>query len=560
MEFLNAEKAEKKERPVRVLQYGEGNFLRAFADYMFDVANEKGVFDGDIVIVKPRNLGSLEKFKKQDSCYTVCFRGIKNGKPGISKRVVTAVKETLSAYDDYGRYMAYAHLDTLRFIVSNTTEAGIVYDEKDRLEDMPQQTYPGKLCRFLYERYVFFSGAADKGLIVLPVELIDNNGTELKKCVMKHAEKWGLTHAFMKWLDESCIFASTLVDRIVPGFPKDEAEKLFNEWGYRDDLAVTAEPYGLWIIESEKDISKELPLKEAGMDIVFTDDLKPYKKRKVRILNGAHTSFVPASFLAGNDYVRQSMEDDDISSFMKKTLFDEIIPALVESEKRPEGTLSGESECKERPEGIPAGESECKEKTEGVFSGESESGEGRTEFVNVTNSEKEASVEKDNASASFEDECRQFAEDVITRFMNPYVKHMHMSIALNSVSKWRTRCLPSLLDYVKYFGKLPVCLTFSLAALMELYTGNEVKDGFLICHRGSEEYRISDDAAVLDFFAKHSQEQPESFVNALFEREDFFGIRPDEIPGFADAVTENLKRIRQEGSRNVIRVFLSDYE
>ena len=534
MRTISEEIVEKKERPVRVLQYGEGNFLRAFTDYMFDVANEKGLFDGDIVIIKPRNTGSLEKFTRQDCCYTVCFRGITDGKAGVSERVVTSVKEALSAYDDYEKYMRYAHLDTLKFIVSNTTEAGILYDGRDAYEDKPQNSYPGKLCRFLYERFAYFSdsvgGASDKGLIILPVELIDNNGAVLRDCVLKYAAQWDLSDAFMEWLKNDCVFASTLVDRIVPGFPKDEAEEMFEKWGYRDELAVTAEPYGLWIIESEKDISKEVPLKAAGQDVMFTKNLAPFKKRKVRILNGAHTSFVPASFLAGNDYVLQSIEDKDIYGFIRGTLFEEIIPALVESERRT-AVRNGEN--------VPA-------RCEDSLSGPGDKA-GQIKGIEAGNEAGEDLI------AGFEKDCEKFAEDVISRFANPYVKHMHMSIALNSVSKWKTRCLPSLLDYVNFYGKLPKRLTFSMAALIELYKGKELRDGLMVCNRGEEEYTLSDDPAVLEFFVKDDGTEKEDLVRAYLEKSEFHGMDLNMIEGFTEAVISVLELIESEGIRAAMK-------
>ena len=288
MELLNKEKTGKKERPVKVLQFGEGNFLRGFVDYMIDIANEKGEFDGDIVLVKPIEFGSLERFHAQECQYTVSLRGIVDGEAKVANRQVTSVTDVVDCYGEYEKYNDFAKSDTLRYIVSNTTEAGIVYDESDRLEMEPPKTYPGKLTKFLYERYKHFNGAADKGLVMLPVELIDDNGIMLKKCVLQFAQLWKLEEGFVNWLNEACIFCSTLVDRIITGYPRDEDTKLWEEWGYKDELIVTGEPFALWVIECPKDISKELPLDKAGLPVIYTDNQKPYKQRKVRILNGAH--------------------------------------------------------------------------------------------------------------------------------------------------------------------------------------------------------------------------------------------------------------------------------
>ena len=483
MEYLNAAKTGKKERPVKVLQFGEGNFLRGFVDYMIDIANEKGQFDGDIVLIKPIEFGSLERFGRQDCQYTVSLRGITDGKAEVKNRIITSVADTADAYTEYEKYSAYAKLDTLRYIVSNTTEAGIVYDENDRFECTPPHTFPGKLTKFLYERFTYFNGARDKGLVMLPVELIDDNGIHLKECVLKQIKNWNLGDDFKNWVEEACIFCSTLVDRIITGYPKGEDEKLWEEWGYKDELIVTGEPFALWVIECPKDISGEFPLDAAGLPVIYTDNQKPYKQRKVRILNGAHTSFVLASFLCGNDIVLQSMEDEDIMKYIQATIFDEVIPTLTLPKK----------------------------------------------------------------------DLEEFAEAVITRFKNPYVKHALLSISLNSVSKWRARCMPSFLGYAEQFGKLPAHLTFSLAALMAFYTGNEIRDGALIGNRGEEEYKIMDDAAVLEFFAENSGKDTDEFAKAFLGREDFFGQDLNQVEGLTETVAGYLSDIRELGMREAIR-------
>lgn len=482
MELLNRQKTGKKERPVKVLQFGEGNFLRAFVDYMIDIANEKGVFDGDIVLVKPIEFGTLDRFHDQECQYTVQLRGIVDGEPKRINRIVTSVADVVDAYNEYEKYADFARLDTLRYIVSNTTEAGIVYDETDQFESNPPKTYPGKLTKFLYERYQHFNGAPDKGLVMLPVELIDDNGIHLKECVLKFAKLWKLEDAFTAWINDACVFTSTLVDRIVTGYPRDEAEELCKEFGYQDNLIVTGEPFALWVIESAKDISEEFPLPKAGLPVIFTDNQKPYKQRKVRILNGAHTSFVLASYLCGNDIVLESMNDKLILDFIKATIFDEVIPTLTLPKK----------------------------------------------------------------------ELDEFAEAVLTRFNNPYVKHAHLSISLNSVSKWRARCMPSFLGYIEKEGKLPEHLTFSLAALMAFYTGTEIRDKALIGHRDGQEYNIMDDAAVLEFFAANSSKEPKEYVHAVLANTDFWGQDLSALAGVEEAIVSYLTDIRAVGMRRTM--------
>lgn len=310
-----------------MIQFGEGNFLRAFVDYMIDVANEAGVFDGSIAIVKPISFGSLEMFNKQDNLYTVVLRGKENGQTVNDSRIVTSVSKVMDCKDDYEDYMALAKLDTLRFVVSNTTEAGIVLDKNDSIEGLPT-TYPGKLTKFLYERYMAFDGDKNKGLIILPVELIENNGGKLKECVLALCDCWKLPETFKTWLKEACVFGSTLVDRIVTGYPRNEVAAICEELGYEDNLVDVGEPFGLWVIESDKDISKELPLDKAGLPVVFTDNQKPYRERKVRVLNGAHTSSVLAGYLYGLDIVRDCMHDEIMGKFIRQVVMEEIVPQV----------------------------------------------------------------------------------------------------------------------------------------------------------------------------------------------------------------------------------------
>lgn len=483
MKLLNNEIAKGIERPIKVLQYGEGNFLRAFADYMIDVANEKGLFDGNIVFVKPIAYGSLNDLKRQDYRYTLSLRGKENGNTKVINRVITSAADAVEAIEEYDKYAAYAECETLRFIISNTTEAGIVFDEKDSFKAAPPKTFPGKLTKFLYERYEFFKGDSTKGLIIIPCELIENNGGTLKRCVFKFADLWKLEPGFLTWINEACIFCSTLVDRIVTGYPKEEAAEICRGLGYEDTLLVTGELFGLWVIESEKDISGEFSLEKAGLPVIFTDNQKPYRDRKVRILNGAHTSFVLASYLAGNDYVLESMQDQDVKDFMVKTIFDEIIPTL---------TLPKE-------------------------------------------------------------ELNSFADSVIERFENPYIKHALLSISLNSVSKWKSRCLPSFKEYVEKYGKLPLHLTFSLAALLCFYRSDEPADHGLTGHRGQDSYQIMDDDSVLEFFRTHSKLSTREFVEAYLNNKNFFSEDLKKYKSLTDMLTLYIDTIDKVGMREAIR-------
>ena len=479
MDVLNKQLTNPVKRPVKVVQFGEGNFLRGFVDYMIDIANEQGKFDGSIVLIKPIEFGSLDNFHAQDCQYTVSLRGRVDGEGKILNRVITSVSDAVDAYTEYEKYMGLAEIDTLRFVVSNTTEAGIVFDDTDKFELDPPKTFPGKLTKFLYHRFKTFDGDKDKGLVMLPVELIDDNGIMLHKCVLQLIDLWGLGEEFKNWVEEACVFTSTLVDRIITGYPKATEEAEWEKLGYVDKCLVTGEPFALWVIESTKDISNELPLPEAGLPVIYTDNQKPYKQRKVRILNGAHTSFVLASYLMGNDIVRESMNDDDIRNFMMGTLHEEVIPTLS----------------------LPKADLE------------------------------------------------EFADAVVARFNNPYVDHALLAISLNSVSKWRARCMPSFLGYIEKEGKLPAKLTFSLAALMAFYTVSEIRDKALIGHRDGQEYNILDDMAVLEFFRDNSGKSSAEFAAAFLGREDFFGQNLNEIEGLTDAITAHLENIKTLGMR-----------
>ncbi len=316
--------------PERVLQFGEGNFLRAFVDYFIDKMNETAGFQSKVVLVQPIRGGDAIRgfLNEQEGLYTLFLRGCENGQEVTEKRVISCVSRCINPYSEYETYMECAKNPDLRFIACNTTEAGIVYDPACKKEDKPAESYPGKLTQFLYERYQNFGGEAGKGFVILSCELIDDNGKELEKCVLQYAEQWGLGEGFVDWVKEENIFCSTLVDRIVTGYPRNEAKALCEELGYEDNVIDTGEIFGFWVIEGPQSLKEELPFEAAGLPVLITDNHKPYKQRKVRILNGAHTSMVLGAFLAGQDIVRGCMEDGVIRGFMNKTIYEEIIPTL----------------------------------------------------------------------------------------------------------------------------------------------------------------------------------------------------------------------------------------
>lgn len=383
-----------------VLQFGEGGFLRGFVDYFFHKLQEQGLYDGKIVVVQPIEKGMCQMLADQNCEYNLFLRGIQDGQVVNEHTHITSISRALNPYSQYEDYIALATSSDMRVIVSNTTEAGIEYLGTEHLEDTPPQSYPAKLTQFLYRRFQ----AGLKGLIILPCELIDNNGDNLKACVLKYIELWKLGTEFTSWIEQENDFCNTLVDRIVTGYPRDEAEELCKQIGYTDNLIDTAEIFHLWVIEGHHE--NELPFNKAGYNIVWTDDAKPYKKRKVRILNGGHTSMVLGAYLYGLETVGECLKDEKVSGFLKKCLFDEIVPTL-----------------------------------------------GNT------------------------DTDKEFASAVLERFANPFIKHQLLSIALNSVSKFQVRVLPTIMEYKAQFGSYPEALTCSLAALISFYRTDKANDG-----------------------------------------------------------------------------------
>ena len=314
--------------PEKVLQFGEGNFLRAFVDYWFDLSNEKVGWNGKCVLVQPIANGLTKVINEQEGLYTLYLRGTENGQRVDRKRVISSVSRCLNPYDpeDYATMMQVAVSDDLEYIASNTTEAGIAYDPSCKFDDMPCSSFPGKLTQVLHARYQ----AGKSGLVILSCELIDNNGKELQKCVNLYIDQWGLPEAFRAYVNEACTFCSTLVDRIVPGRIRDpeELKRLEQENGYEDALIDVGEVFGVWNIEGPAWLEEKLPFKAAGLNCPVVPDVTPYKKRKVRILNGAHTGFVLGAYLAGFDIVRDCMQDDVIRGYMNKMLYEEVMPTL----------------------------------------------------------------------------------------------------------------------------------------------------------------------------------------------------------------------------------------
>ncbi|MEX3019770.1 tagaturonate reductase [Kluyvera sp. STS39-E] len=329
MKTLNRHDFPGAQYPERIIQFGEGNFLRAFVDWQIDLLNEKTDLNAGVVIVRPIDSNFPPSLSTQDGLYTTIIRGLNEKGEAVSEaRLIRSVNREISAYSDYAEFLKLAHNPDMRFVFSNTTEAGISYHAGDKFDDAPAVSYPAKLTRLLFERFSHFNGAADKGWVIIPCELIDYNGEALQELVIRYAQEWALPAEFMTWLHESNAFCSTLVDRIVTGYPRDEAAQLESELGYKDGFLDTAEHFYLFVIQGPKSLASELRLDKLALNVLIVDDIKPYKERKVAILNGAHTALVPVAFQSGIDTVGEAMNDAEICAFVEKAIHQEIIPVL----------------------------------------------------------------------------------------------------------------------------------------------------------------------------------------------------------------------------------------
>ncbi len=451
-------------RPIKVVQFGEGNFLRAFVDWMIDILNEKTDFNGNVKIVQPIAQGMGAMINAQDGLYHVVLNGIQNGNRVSEDRLITCVDSVLNPYEDYSKFLALAENPDLKFIFSNTTEAGITFNDSDKTADRLPESFPGKITTLLYHRYVHFKGAADKGLAIIPCELIEKNGTNLKSIVDKYADLWKLPVSFMKWMDSNVHFCNTLVDRIVPGFPKETISEIHARTGFEDNLAVMAEPFHLWVIEAPDSVRKSLPFEKAGLNVKFVPDLTPYRTRKVRILNGAHTALVPVAYLKGLRTVRESVTDPEVGAFLEKVLNEEIIPTLD----------------------LP------------------------------------------------KEELTQFAAEVMERFQNPFIKHELASIALNSISKYKVRVLPSVLGYVAAKGALPGGLLHSLAALIRFYKGD--------WH--GEKLPVNDTPEIMEFFRRVWSGNPDEVARQVLGNTELWGTNLNEIEGMTEKVSGELRGLK----------------
>ncbi len=448
---------------IKIVQFGEGNFLRCFADAYFDTLNEEGC-EYSVDIVTPIR-GNIENFKKQNNRYNIVLRGVEGGKNIERKREISVINSVIDPFEEPEKFYALALDDELKIIISNTTEAGICYNENDSFDGFENISYPAKLTKFLFER--FKSGK--NGVYLMPVELIDNNADKLKECVDAYIKLWNLSDEFKAWNDTQNYYLNTLVDRIVSGYPKDsDTEKRMHSLiGWEDKLLTIGEPFGLWAVEKKGDIASLIPEGKHNIEVVLTDDINYYKKRKVRILNGSHTGIVAMGLVLGKQTVYDCMQDSKIADFMEDLLENEIIP-----------------------------------------------------FVS---SDIEATTE--------------FANSVKSRFLNPYLNHQLISIALNSISKFKARDLVSFKDYYEKNGKIPALLTISLSYLLALYSRVEKTENGYFVLLGEKIYEIKDEKEYLEFFSSGG-----SALDFL-KKKDVWGEDLTQYQNLSETVEKNILKI-----------------
>ncbi|MFK7696079.1 tagaturonate reductase [Paenibacillus sp. HJGM_3] len=476
--------------PVKVLQIGEGNFLRGFVDWMLHVCREQGLYAGSVAVTQPRPSGKakIETLARQDGLYTLVTRGIENGERVERKELITIVAQAFDPYSDWQAFLALADSHELEVVVSNTTEAGLVYRPEPYVEGEPIQSFPGKVAALLYRRYRTFRGAAGRGLVFLPCELLERNGDELKACVLRYLEDWALPDgaACREWVLRENRFLNSLVDRIVTGHPGEEqANAWFAEWGYTDAMVNTAEPYHFWAIEGEPELEALLPLRQAGLNVVWTDDLKPFQLRKVRILNGAHTLMTPLGLLYGLEHVGDLIEHPEFGPFVEAAVGEEIIPAVPMPEA----------------------------------------------------------------------ELRAFAAAAFERFRNPYIRHRLADIAMNSVSKFKTRLLPVLVQAADSGQPLPRRLVLAFAALLRYYRVSRTASGEYTGETlTGAPYGVRDDAGSLAAFAavwaeaSASHEPLAATIAKLLGLTELWGRDLNELAGLRDAVLAQWEVLHSSNS------------
>ncbi|SDO33051.1 tagaturonate reductase [Halobacillus aidingensis] len=460
-----------KELPIRAIQFGEGNFLRAYLNWMLERMNRKQLFNGRTVAIQPTPHGRVvPKLEKQDHLYTTILQGMEDGEEVQHVEVNSTIARSINPYDDWGSLLALAEQDSIEFIFSNTTEAGLAYMQEAFPENESPLSFPGKLAALMYRRFIHTKGDPQSGFTIIPCELVEENGKLLKAIVVRVAKEWSLPASFLKWVDDHNVFCDTLVDRIVPGYPGESAEEWQKKLGYEDVLMAVGEPFHLFVIESELPLEHKLPFQKAGLQVKWAE-VKPYRDLKVGLLNAPHTLLFSVGFMVGLRTVKEVMADDVVSTYVRQVLYKDLLPRL-----------------------------------------------------------------------SFDDtEKSQFADSVIERFQNPFVKHKLSALGQNAVQKLKSRVFP----LISEDEKLPESIALSLASLLHYYKPHTIHEGHFMGVHNGEEYKVRDDQVVLeafiDFWSKDQQGKEE--VRSLLRDERLWGrnlaLHTDMIFNYFDDINQH---------------------
>ena len=475
MERLNRKSApQARQYTEKVIQFGEGNFLRAFIEWIIWKTNQKTDFNASVVVVQPIDRGMVDMLNEQDGLYHLNLQGLDGGQPVDSVDMIDVISRGINPYRDFEDYLKLAEQPEMRFVISNTTEAGIAFDPQCKFSDKPASSYPGKLTQLLYHRYEYFKGDPAKGFIIFPCELIFLNGKHLKECIRKYIQLWELGEDFSNWFETACGVYCTLVDRIVPGYPRDTAAQLCERVGYEDHLLDKAEIFHLWVIEAPKEVAAEFPADKAGLHVLFVPSEAPYHERKVTLLNGPHTVLSPVGYLSGLNTVKECCEDPVIGKFVHKAMYEELMETL----------------------NLP------------------------------------------------KEELKAFADDVMDRFRNPFVKHFVTSIMLNSFPKYKTRDLPGLKTYLERKGELPKALVLGLAGIITYYKGGK---------RGEDDIVPNDDPKITEALTQlWSTGDVAAIAKGVLADEFIWGEDLNAVPGLTEMLTADLALIQEKGMRAAV--------
>jgi tagaturonate reductase len=471
--------------PEKVIQFGEGNFLRGFVDWMIHEMNRQGVFNGRVVAIQPTPHGKVvPKLNEQDGLYTLILRGLVNGEMVETTQIITSISRGINPYEKWNEVLKVAENQDIEFVFSNTTENGLVYKKEDYITGKAPSSFPGKLTAFLYHRFI----SQKSGMVIIPCELVENNGTLLKQIVLKIIDDWEFPNSFKKWIEQENIFCNTLVDRIITGFPSVEIEQINASLGYYDKLLTVGEPYHLFAIESHQDLSEKIPFQKVGLNVQW-GNVAPIRELKTRILNGAHTMIFAIGLLAGKATVYEAMQDESIRHFILKAVESDILP-----------------------------------------------------YVNFIKNNKE-----------------DFAKKTFDRFLNPYIKHYLIDIGQNSLSKFKSRLLPTLKEsYESEVNSFSKFVTFSLSALLLLYRPLKVEGDYFIGKWKEKQYRIRDRPFYIQFLEEvwKSGTNLEDIIRRILSEQSMWSIDLTRFEGLEDLTREYMLLIEKEGIDRALKLFL----